>query len=130
MCRNNGMGVLGGALIIIASFMVGTGFDFSSDTLDSNTNLVLFLAGIGVVVFLLMGNHNLSTYAAVAAATIGLIKVLDFIRADAKDLSVMIVFLVIGVILALIATGIPSPAPISRRGPKPFHRRALEPKTP
>lgn len=104
MSRNNSMGVLGGALIIIASLMVGTGFDFSSDNLKSNVMLVLCLAGIGVVVFLLMGRHNAATYSAVAAATIAVIMILDLLRTDGVDLSIQIVLLVIGVILALIAT--------------------------
>ncbi len=104
MSRNNTMGVVGGLLIILASFLVGSGFDFNSSTLDDTTTLVLFIAGLGVVVFLLMSRHNLATYAAVAAATIALIWIIEMFRADAVDLTVKLVVLIVGVVLALLAT--------------------------
>jgi len=102
--KSKTIGIVGGALIIVASLLVGTGFEFSSDNLDNNMLLVLCLAGIGVVVFLLMGNVSLASFSAIAATTIAVIMALDILRNSGVDFSVQIVLVVIGVILALIAT--------------------------
>jgi hypothetical protein len=98
------MGILGGVLIAVAAILTGSGFNFSTDTLKNTTLLILFLAGIAVVIFLLMGNRTYAGYSAIAATTIALIAVVDMIRGPGLDLTVRLVVLVVGVILALIGS--------------------------
>lgn len=104
MSRSNAMGVIGGGLIILAVFLTGTGFDFNSEALDSTPLLILFLAGLGVALFLLMGKRTIAAYCAIAALTLSLVMIVELVRADAFDLTVQIVVLIIGVILALMGS--------------------------
>lgn len=104
MSRNNVLGILGGGLIILAAFLTGTGFEFNSNALDSTMLLVLAIAGAAVVVFLLINQPLLASYGAVAALTLGVVMVVDLVRADALEFSVQLAALVLGIILALIAT--------------------------
>lgn len=104
MSRNTTLGVIGGGLIVLAVFLAGSGFDFNGSALDSTTNLVLFLAGLFVALLLIMGKRHLASYAAVAAATIAVIWVVDLLRGDGFEFTVKLVALIIGVILSLMAT--------------------------
>jgi hypothetical protein len=97
------LGIIGGVLIAIAALLTGTGFDFSTDGLGHPTTLVLFAAGLGVIFFLLAGKMPWAIYSTIAAATIGLIWILGVIM-DGADISLQLILLVIGVILALLAT--------------------------
>lgn len=97
------LGIIGGILIAIAALLVGTGFDLSTDGLGNPLTLVLFAAGLGVVFFLLAGQGPWAIYSTIAAATIGLIWLLGVIM-DGADISLQLVILAIGVILALMAT--------------------------
>jgi hypothetical protein len=103
MSRRN-MGIIGGVLIAVAALLTGTGFNFASASLKDTTSLVLFLVGLGVAIFLMMGNRVWASYCAIAATTITVIYVIDMFRGNGLDFSVKLVLLVIGVILALIAT--------------------------
>jgi hypothetical protein len=104
MSRNNVLGILGGALIILAAFLTGKGFEFNSNALDHTTLLVLAIAGAAVVVFLLINQPLLASYGAVAALTLGIVMVVDLVRNDLLEFSVQLAALVLGIILALIAT--------------------------
>lgn len=104
MSRNNLLGIIGGALIILAAFLTGTGFEFNSNALDSTIPLVLAIAGAGVIVFLLINQALLASYCGIAALTLGAVWVVDLVRASALEFSVQLAALVVGVILALIAT--------------------------
>lgn len=97
------LGIIGGILIAIAALLVGTGFDFSTDGLGNPLTLVLFAAGLGVIFFLLAGKMPWAIYSTIAAATIALIWILTVIM-DGADISLQLIMLVIGVILALLAT--------------------------
>lgn len=101
--RNRQLGILGGVLIALAALMTGTGFKLSTDALGHPYGLVLFAAGIGLIVFLLAGKLNWAVYAVIAAATLALIEVLSLIMEDAK-FSLQFVVLLVGVILGLLAT--------------------------
>jgi len=101
--QNRQLGIIGGILIAISALLVGTGFDFSTDGLGYPVTLVLFAAGLGVIFFLLAGKMPWAIYSTVAAATIALIWILDVIM-EGADISLKLVILVIGVILALLAT--------------------------
>ncbi len=101
--RNRQLGIIGGVLIALAALMTGTGFKLSTDGLSSAYTLVLFAAGIGLVVFLLAGKLNWAVYAVIAAATIALIEVLGLIMDDG-EFSLRLVVLIVGVILGLLAT--------------------------
>ena len=103
MSRNSSLGVIGGALIVVAAFLTGSGFDFNKNALDITTLLVLFLAGIFIAVFCLLGKPALAAYPTGAAATIAVIWVIDLVKSDA-DFTVQLVVLIIGVILALMGT--------------------------
>lgn len=103
MSRRN-MGIVGGVLIAIAALLTGTGFNFSTDALKDTMSLVLFLVGLGVAILLMVGSRVHASYCAVAATTIAVIYIIDMLRGSGLDLSVKLVLLVIGVILALMAT--------------------------
>lgn len=102
--RNRQLGVVGGVLIALAALMTGTGFAISTSGLKAPATLVLFAAGIGVIVFLLTGRLNWAVYATIAAATLALIEILALIMVDGAEISLRLVILVVGVILALLAT--------------------------
>jgi hypothetical protein len=104
MSRNNLLGIIGGGLIVLAAFLTGDGFEFNSDALDSTMLLILAIAGAGVVVFLLINQPLLASYCAVAAMTIAVIDVVELVRADLLEFTVQLGALVLGVILALVAT--------------------------
>ena len=104
MKRNSQLGILGGIMIALAALMTGNGFAFASANLKSAELLVLFAAGVGVIVFILMHNFAWASYSAIAAATIALIWIVSLFGSNGGDLSVRLVILVIGAILALIAT--------------------------
>lgn len=98
------LGIVGGILIAISALMVGTGFDFDTAGLKYPETLVLFAAGLGVIFFLLAGKMTWAIYSTIAAATIALIWVLGLIMVDGTEITLKLVILVIGVILALLAT--------------------------
>ncbi len=101
--NNRQLGIVGGVLIALAALMTGTGFALSTDGLSHPYSLVLFAAGLGLVVFLLSGKLNWAVYAVIAAATIALIEVLSLVM-DSVSVSLKLVVLVVGVILGLLAT--------------------------
>ncbi len=101
--KNRQFGILGGVLIALATLMTGTGFALSTDGLGHPYSLVLFAAGVGLVVFLLMSKLNWAVYAVIAAATIALIELLALIM-DSASFTLRLVVLVVGVILGLLAT--------------------------
>jgi len=102
--RNSQIGILGGIMIALAALMTGNGFAFASANLKTAELLVLFAAGVGVIVFILMHNFAWASYSAIAAATIALIWVVSLFGSNGGDLSVRLVILVIGAVLALVAT--------------------------
>jgi hypothetical protein len=101
--KNRQLGIVGGVLIALAALMTGTGFTLSTDGLSHAYTVVLFAAGVGLVVFLLSGKLNWAVYAVIAAATIALIEVLSLVM-DGVSFSLRLVVLVVGVILGLLAT--------------------------
>ncbi len=101
--NNRSLGIVGGVLIALAALMTGTGFALSTDGLGDPYSLVLFAAGVGLIVFLLLGKLNWAVYAVIAAATIALIEVLGLIM-DSGSVTLRLVILVVGVILGLLAT--------------------------
>ena len=104
MSKNSIIGVLGGALIALSVFFSGDTATFNSSALSDTTALVLFIAGLAVIIFVLISNYTWAAYSTVAAATIALIAIIDLLRGGDFDLSVGFVVLVVGVILAIVAT--------------------------
>ena len=104
MNRNSTLGVLGGILIAVTVFLEGNTITFSSSAWKETTALVLLAAGIAVIVFALGGNRVGMSYAAAVAGTIALIQVVDLLRADSIEFSARLIVLVIGVILAFVAS--------------------------
>ena len=101
--NNRLLGVIGGVLIALSALMTGTGLSLSTDPLGHPFGLVLFAAGIGLVLFLLAGKLNWAVYAVIAAATFALIELLSLVMDDAP-FALQFVVLVAGVILGLLAT--------------------------
>jgi len=97
------LGIVGGVLIAITALLTGNGLNFSTDGLGHPVPLVLFVAGLGVIFFLLTGKMTWAIYSTIAAATIALTLILGVIM-DGADISLQLILLVIGVILALLAT--------------------------
>jgi hypothetical protein len=104
LTRRTYLGLAGGALIMLAVFLTGTGVNFDSKALNNTASLLLFVAGLGVLVFARLGRRTLAAYSAVAATTLGLMLVIDLLRAGALDLTVKLVVLVVGVVLALMSS--------------------------
>lgn len=104
LTRRTYLGLIGGALIMFAVFLTGTGATFDTKALNTTSNLLLFIAGLGVVVWARLGRRTLVAYSAIAATTLGLLMVIDLLRAGALDLTVKLVALVLGIVLALMSS--------------------------
>jgi hypothetical protein len=104
MQSNKVLGVIGGILIAVTVFLTGNTITFSSDAITKTAPLILFIAGLAVIAFSLMGKSTATGYAAMVAATIALIQLVDLLRSDSIEISVRLVLLLVGVVLALIAS--------------------------
>ncbi|MCJ7826853.1 MAG: hypothetical protein MUP36_01230 [Demequinaceae bacterium] len=110
MSKLAAFGVIGGGLIVVAAFLTGTGFKFDSGALDNTLPLVLFIAGIAVILFTLAGMSTLAAYSAGAVTGLFLVEVIELVRAEEFEFTVKIVVLLAGVVLALLSTIPPSKA--------------------
>ncbi len=104
MKSNKALGIIGGILIAISVFLTGNSITFSGSALKSTTALILFIAALAIIAFFLMANRLAASYASVVAGTIALIQVVEMVRGGSIDLSVGLILLVVGVVLALIAS--------------------------
>ena len=104
LTRRTYLGLIGGGLIVLAVFLTGTGVNFDTKALNVTQSLLLFITGLGVMVFARLGRRTMAAYSAVAATTLGLVLVIDLLRAGTLDLTVKLVVLVVGVVLALMAS--------------------------
>jgi hypothetical protein len=104
LTRRTYLGLAGGALIMLGVFLTGTGVNFDTKALNVTSGLLLFIAGLGVFVFARLGRRTLAAYCAVAATTLGLLMVVELLRAGALDLTVKLVVIVVGIALALMAS--------------------------
>ncbi len=104
MKSNLFLGVIGGILIAISVFLTGTTISFSGSALEETVPLILFIAALAVIAFSIMKKRTATGYAAMVAATIALIQLVDMLRDGSLDFSVRLVLLVLGVVLALIAS--------------------------
>lgn len=104
MSRTSTLGLIGGILIAVTVFLSGNTITFSSDALTNTTALVLFVAGIAVAAFSVSGRRLAASYAATVAGTIALIQVVEWLRGGAGSIAVAMVVLVVGVVLAFIAS--------------------------
>lgn len=106
MSKTTLTGLVGGILIAVTVFLSGNTITFSWDEIKDTQSLVLFAAGVAVIAFALVRNRVLTGYAAMAAFTIALIWVVDMLRADTFEITARLVVLVVGVILALMASSV------------------------
>ncbi len=104
MSRLAAFGVIGGGLIVVAAFLTGTGVEFAGDALGNTKPLVLFCAGLAVILFSLVGLTDLAAYSAGAATGLFLVDVVDLVRAEDFEFTVKIIVLLVGVVLALMST--------------------------
>jgi hypothetical protein len=104
LTRRTYLGLIGGALIMLGVFLTGSGVNFDTKALNVTSGLLLFIAGLGVMVFARLGRRTLAAYFAIAATTLGLLMVVDLLRAGALDLTVKLVVIVVGIALALMAS--------------------------
>jgi hypothetical protein len=100
MSRNSILGIIGGALIALSVFFSGDTATFSTGALSGGFNIVLFAAGVLVIIFLLLKNRLWASYAAVAAAALLIVGLIDGLAAATLGF----ILLVIGVVLAVFAT--------------------------
>ncbi|MBN2176056.1 MAG: hypothetical protein JW722_00165 [Demequinaceae bacterium] len=106
MSKTTLVGVVGGILIAIKVFLEGNTITFSSDNIKDTTSLVLFASGVAVVIFALLRNRVLTGYAAMVGFTIALLDIVEMVRSSDVDITAQLVVLVVGVILALMASSI------------------------
>lgn len=104
MGSNKFLGVIGGILIAVSVFLTGNTITFTGDAISQTSPLILFIAGLAVIVFSLMAHRTATGYAAMVAATIALISLVNLIRYDHFEFSVRIIVLLVGVVLALGAS--------------------------
>ncbi len=104
LTRRTYLGLFGGALIVIAVFLTGDALNFDTKALNDTQSLLLLIAGVGVMVFARLGRRTMAAYSAVAATTLGLVAVIDLLRAGTLDLTVKLVFLVVGIVLSLMSS--------------------------
>lgn len=101
---NKFLGIIGGACIAVSVFLTGNTITFSGSAIKATVPLILFIAALAVIAFSVVGNRLATGYAAMVAATIALIAVVDLLRSDSIELSVRLILLLVGVILALLAS--------------------------
>jgi hypothetical protein len=104
MSKLASFGVIGGGLIVVAAFLTGTGVKFDGEALGTTLPLVLFVAGIAVILFTLVGMRTLAAYSAGAVTGLFLVEVVDLVRAEEFEFTVKIIVLLVGVVLSLLAT--------------------------
>lgn len=104
LTRRTYFGITGGILIMLSVFLTVEGSDFDTKALNVTENLLLFTAGIGVLVFARIGRRTLCAYSAVASTALGLLLVIDLLRAGTLDLTMKLVALIGGISLALMAS--------------------------
>jgi hypothetical protein len=104
MKSNTVLGAIGGVLIAVSVFLTGNTITFSGEAIKSTEPLILFIAALAIIAFSVMKNRTLTSYAAIVAATIALIWLVEMIRNDALDFSVRLVLLLVGVVVALFAS--------------------------
>ena len=92
------------ARVAIAFILTGNTITFSGEAIKETVPLILFIAALAVIVFSVVRNRTATAYAAIVAATIALIQVVDMLRDGSLDFSVRLVVLVVGVILALMSS--------------------------
>jgi hypothetical protein len=100
MGRNSILGIIGGALIALSVFFTGDTASFNSGALSGGFNIVLFIAGLLVIVFLVLKNRVWASYATIAATTLLLVSLID----GGLSITLGAILLVVGVVLAIIAT--------------------------
>ena len=104
MKSNTVLGVIGGILIALSVFLTGTTFSFSGAAIKATVPLILFIAALAIIALSLMKTRVAASYAAIVAATIALIQLVDMLRDGSLDFSVKLVLLVVGVALALYSS--------------------------
>ncbi len=104
MRSNSILGVIGGILIVVAVFLTGSTITFSGDAITETVPLILFIAGLAVIAFSLMGNRLATGYASMVAGTIALIWLVTLLRSDNIEVSVKLIVLLIGVVLAFVSS--------------------------
>ena len=104
LTRRTYFGITGGILIMLSVFLTAEGTEFNTEALNDTAHLLLFVAGIGVLVFARIGRRTLCAYSAIAATTLGTLMVIDLLRAGTLDLTVMLVALIGGLTLALMSS--------------------------
>lgn len=100
MGRNSALGVIGGALIALSVFFTGDTATFSTAALSGGVNIVLFVAGLLVILFILMKSWTWAAYATVAALTLLIVGLINGLASSTLGF----ILLVVGVILAAFAT--------------------------
>ena len=99
------VGIIGGVVLVVAAFMTATGFGFAVSAVKMTTSAVGLVAGVGVVLFLLMGSRLWASYAAVVAATAIGIYAINVARATNFNTAWdKIVVMAVGAALALAGT--------------------------
>ena len=106
MSKTTLTGLVGGILIAVTVFLNGNTITFSWDEIKDTTSLVLFASGVAVIAFALLRNRVMTGYAAMVAFTVALIWVVDDLRGDGLDITARLIVLVVGVILALMASSV------------------------
>ena len=104
MKNNSVLGVVGGAMIALSVFLTGNTITFSGEAIKQTVPLILFIAALAIVAFSLMKNRAFASYAAIAAATIALIQLVEMLRGDSIEFSVRLIVLLVGVVLALVSS--------------------------
>jgi len=85
-------------------FLTGTTVSFSGAAIKETVPLILFVAALAVIAFSVMKNRTAASFAAIVAATIALIQLVDMLRNGSLDITVRLVILVAGVALALFSS--------------------------
>ena len=98
------LGVLGGALIALSVFTVGSSVAFDSGVPDSGSAWVVLFAGALVALFSIVGVRTLIGFGAGAAAAVAATEIFDAARAGDFTVTARLVVLAAGILAALAAT--------------------------
>ncbi len=103
MGRNTLIGIIGGALVILATFFPSWGWGISWPG-SGSFSLVLFFAGVAVIVTTLLKKQQLARYATVAAGTLAIVTVFTALYAfPSFNVRLQMFFALIGVAGAVYA---------------------------
>jgi hypothetical protein len=82
MGTNTLLGVIGGAMMVISTFMAREGLGTSGGPFSGSFSFLVFVSGVAVAVFLILAKSQWAKWGAIVAATLAMQSFLSFLLWD------------------------------------------------